>query len=91
MEWKQDELVALIVAHRAHPPAKPYGTTHPDLPPDLLSPAEGAVILSHCRFPIPMLSKPLRIGHLGDFVGIVTNHLQFILRERRMVRLPNLA
>ena len=59
--------------------------------PIQLPPAEGAVMLSHCRFSIAVLSKPLRIGDPGDFVGIVTNHLQFILRERRMLRLPNLA
>jgi hypothetical protein len=40
--------------------------------------------LSHCRFSIAL--QPLRIGDLGDFVGIVTDHLQFIWRERRMVR-----
>lgn len=43
-----------------------------------------AANLSHCRFSIAL--QPLRIGDLGDFVGIVTDHLQFILRERRMVR-----
>ena len=50
MERKHDELVdALIVAHRAHPPAEPYGTTHLDPAPDLLSPAEDAVICQDLR------------------------------------------
>lgn len=44
-----------------------------------------------CRFPTALLVKPLRIGDLRDFIGVITDHLQLILRERRMVRLPSLA
>jgi len=56
---------------------------------DTLQPAADAVTLSHCRFSIAV--QPLCIRNLGEFVDIVTNHLQFILRERRMVRLQDLA
>ena len=38
-----------------------------------------------------LLVKPLRIGELRDFIGVITDHLQLILRERRMVRLQSLA
>ena len=36
-----------------------------------------------------MLIKPLQIGNLGDFVRIVTDQLQFIGQERRMVSCVN--
>ena len=49
------------------------------------------VILSRCRFPIALLVKPLRIDDLRDFIGVITHHLQLILRKRRMVRLERIA
>jgi len=38
-----------------------------------------------------LLVKPLRIGELRDLIGVITDHLQLILRERCRVRLQSLA
>lgn len=46
-------------------------------------------MLSHFRFPIAPLIKPLQFGKLGDFVRIIADQLQFIGQERRMVSCVN--
>jgi hypothetical protein len=44
------------------------------------------VILSHYRFSIALLNKPLRIGKLGDLVRVEADFPQLLVRERRLVR-----
>ena len=66
--------------HGYHPNQVSTGTQRPVAD---TQPAADAVTLSHCRFSIAV--QPLRIGHVGDFVRIVTDHLQFIVREQRMI------
>ena len=50
---------------------------------DPLSTMENAMILFQCRFSVAL--HPLGVGEPGEFVRIVTDHPQFICRERRMM------
>ena len=74
---------ALIVARRERPPLEPYGTCY-DTPVPSAAACGGR--RDPIALPVPIALQPLRIGKLGDCIGVVGDHLQFIWREWRMVR-----